>query len=331
MGYENLIQKLTFYKAFFSPQWKFLIHTILQCLSAKTTAWNEFSNTMASAIICLATNKKFNFSKYIFEHMVKNLEDGVNFLMFPRFMQVFLDSQVKGMLKHKEIYVSPSHTKKIFANMKRQGKYFFGMVTPLFETMMVQAQEDMVKHVTTSSNDLLSGLGYQEDASKQERMIEDLDADEGVALVDETQGRNDQEMFDISIFDDEEVVFEKEVSTIDPVITASEVVTTAGVEVSAAAITSQISMDKITLSKDLIDLKKSKPKAKGIVMKEPSEIPTPTLKDTSQQLSKAKDKGKVKMIKPEKPLKRKDQKAELEEEERLARQKKEEDNIALIK
>ncbi|GJZ66706.1 putative ribonuclease H-like domain-containing protein [Tanacetum coccineum] len=38
MGYEKLSQKLTFYKAFFSPQWKFLIHTILQCLSAKTTA-----------------------------------------------------------------------------------------------------------------------------------------------------------------------------------------------------------------------------------------------------------------------------------------------------
>ncbi|GJZ65101.1 putative ribonuclease H-like domain-containing protein [Tanacetum coccineum] len=51
VGYEKLSQKLTFYKAFFSPQWKFLIHTVLQCLSAKTTAWNEFSSTMASAII----------------------------------------------------------------------------------------------------------------------------------------------------------------------------------------------------------------------------------------------------------------------------------------
>ncbi|GJT96489.1 hypothetical protein Tco_1092007 [Tanacetum coccineum] len=30
MGYEKPSQKLTFYKAFFSPQWKFLIHTILQ-------------------------------------------------------------------------------------------------------------------------------------------------------------------------------------------------------------------------------------------------------------------------------------------------------------
>ncbi|GJV74828.1 hypothetical protein Tco_1506412 [Tanacetum coccineum] len=41
MGYEKLSQKLTFYKAFFSPQWKFLIHIILQCLSAKTTAWKR--------------------------------------------------------------------------------------------------------------------------------------------------------------------------------------------------------------------------------------------------------------------------------------------------
>ncbi|GKA73510.1 hypothetical protein Tco_0779812 [Tanacetum coccineum] len=35
----------------------------------KTTAWNEFSSTMASAIICLTTNQKFNFSKFIFESM----------------------------------------------------------------------------------------------------------------------------------------------------------------------------------------------------------------------------------------------------------------------
>nr|GEU48106.1 hypothetical protein [Tanacetum cinerariifolium] len=47
MGYEKLSQKLTFYKAFFSLQWKFLIHTILQCIRAKKTAWNEFSITIA--------------------------------------------------------------------------------------------------------------------------------------------------------------------------------------------------------------------------------------------------------------------------------------------
>ncbi|GKE33609.1 hypothetical protein Tco_1452931, partial [Tanacetum coccineum] len=75
MGYEKISQKLSFYKAFFSPQWKFLIHTILHRLNSKTTVWNKFSSTMASAIICLATNQEFNFSKYIFESMVKNLDN----------------------------------------------------------------------------------------------------------------------------------------------------------------------------------------------------------------------------------------------------------------
>nr|GEZ28368.1 putative ribonuclease H-like domain-containing protein [Tanacetum cinerariifolium] len=155
----------------------------------------------------------------------------------------------------------------------------------------------------------------------------------------------DADMFDTSILDDEEVVSKKEVSTDDPITTAGEVVTTAGVEVSAAAITSQISIDEITLAKALIDIKTSQPKAKRIVMQETSESPTPTPIDSSQQSSKAKEKGKAKMIKPEKHLKRKDQimideefasnleaqmQAELEEEERLARQKEEEDNIVLI-
>ncbi|GKA13783.1 hypothetical protein Tco_0693429 [Tanacetum coccineum] len=146
MGYEKISQKLTFYKPFFSPQWKFMIHTILQCLSAKTTAWNEFSSTMASAIICLATNQKFNFSKYIFESMVKNLDNvSGNFLMYPRFVQVFVNQQLDGLPSHKRIYDAPSHTKKIFRNIRRVGKGLSGRETPLFQTMVVQDQAKMGK------------------------------------------------------------------------------------------------------------------------------------------------------------------------------------------
>ncbi|GKE02718.1 hypothetical protein Tco_1390701, partial [Tanacetum coccineum] len=115
----------------------------LALMGAKSTAWNEFSSTMASAIICLATNQKFNFSKYIFESMVKNVDSSVKFLMYPRFVQVFLDKQIGDMSTHDEIFVTPSHTKKVFGNMKRVGKGFSGAVTPLFPTMMVQAQEEM--------------------------------------------------------------------------------------------------------------------------------------------------------------------------------------------
>ncbi|GJV24871.1 hypothetical protein Tco_1377566 [Tanacetum coccineum] len=94
----------------------------LTLMGAKTTAWNEFSSTMASAIICLANNQKFNFSKYIFESMMKNLDSAVKFLMYPRFVQVFLDNQLEGMINHNRIYIAPSHTKKVFANMKRKPK-----------------------------------------------------------------------------------------------------------------------------------------------------------------------------------------------------------------
>ncbi|GJZ79004.1 hypothetical protein Tco_0643841 [Tanacetum coccineum] len=144
MGYEKISQKLTFYKPFFSPQWKFLIHTILQCLSPKTTAWNEFSSTMASAIICLATNQKFNFSKLIFDSMIRNLDSKqAKFFMYPRFVQIFLDKQFDGLPTHKRIYIAPYHTKKIFGNMRRIGKGFSGRVTPLFQTMVVQNQSQM--------------------------------------------------------------------------------------------------------------------------------------------------------------------------------------------
>ncbi|GKD72061.1 hypothetical protein Tco_1330343 [Tanacetum coccineum] len=116
----------------------------LALMGAKTTAWNEFSSTMASAIICLATNQKFNFSKYIFESMVKNLDNvSGNFLMYPRFVQVFVNQQLDGLPSHKRIYDAPSHTKKIFRNMKRVGKGFSGRVTPLFPTMVVQNQQEL--------------------------------------------------------------------------------------------------------------------------------------------------------------------------------------------
>nr|GEX69739.1 hypothetical protein [Tanacetum cinerariifolium] len=112
-------------------------------MRAKTTAWNEFSSTMASTIICLANNQKFNFSKYIVDNMVKGLEGGIKFYLFPRFLQIFLDKQVEGMARHKEMYIISSHTKKIFANMRRIGAGFSRVITHLFDTMIVQAAADM--------------------------------------------------------------------------------------------------------------------------------------------------------------------------------------------
>nr|GEV92354.1 hypothetical protein [Tanacetum cinerariifolium] len=43
MGYEKPLTKLTFYKAFFSSWWKFLIHTILQCMSDLSTHTTKYT------------------------------------------------------------------------------------------------------------------------------------------------------------------------------------------------------------------------------------------------------------------------------------------------
>nr|GEU53609.1 putative reverse transcriptase domain-containing protein [Tanacetum cinerariifolium] len=51
MGYNILPnQKFTFQKGQFSHQYKFLIHTIMQCLSPKSTGFNEFSSNIATAV-----------------------------------------------------------------------------------------------------------------------------------------------------------------------------------------------------------------------------------------------------------------------------------------
>ncbi|GKE94860.1 hypothetical protein Tco_1579715, partial [Tanacetum coccineum] len=140
------------------------------CLPTATIfAELERMGTMASAIICLATNQKFNFSKYIFDNMVKHLEGGVKFLMYPRFLQVFLDKQVEGMTRHKEVYVTSSHTKKVFANMKRPGKGFSGRVIPLFPTMMVQTPEDMGEDSTAPFDSYSTPIISQQSSCKPQK------------------------------------------------------------------------------------------------------------------------------------------------------------------
>nr|GEV06637.1 synaptobrevin, longin-like domain protein [Tanacetum cinerariifolium] len=83
MGYNiSPNQKFTFQKGQFSHQWKYLIHTIMQCLSPKSTGFNEFSSNIATALKCLATNRVYNFSKMIFDGIVKNVNNKVSkFLM----------------------------------------------------------------------------------------------------------------------------------------------------------------------------------------------------------------------------------------------------------
>ncbi|GKA89579.1 hypothetical protein Tco_0811391 [Tanacetum coccineum] len=326
------------------------------------------------------------------------------------FVQVFLDKQVEGMSKHKGIYVTPSHTKKVFTNMKRQGKDFSGRVTPLFPTMMVQDQEDMGEgssnpinphhtptiiqpstsqskkkqlrksekkntkvpqpsgstddvadeNVTNTSSDLpqsgkdrlklnelmdlctnLSQRVLDLENTKTSQAVEITELKERVKKLEKKGGSRthklkilykgrygDDLVFDTGVLEGEEVFVgqsevEKEVSAADQVTTTGEVVTTASVHVSTAipteTTTSTTTTEPLTI-----------PKAKSITFREPGESTTRTTPTPIP--SNIKDKGKAKMIKPEKPLKMKEQirldeelalklQAEEQEEDRLAREK----------
>nr|GEV21268.1 putative reverse transcriptase domain-containing protein [Tanacetum cinerariifolium] len=276
------------------------------------------------------------------------------------FVQVFLNNGVEWMSNHNRIYVTPSHTKKIFTNRKRVGKGFSRRDTPLFPTMMVQAQEDMgedeavneemddsLERAATSATssdaeqDLTSlrhnpwqhlinqapkgmiqvvvlarvesskdeGLG-EEDASKQERGADidvkkdiyfvNLHKDKDVFGVNDSDGEEvivkDTEMlFDVAddLRDEEVFVSQefplKEVSIVDEVNDVSTPTTTTAI------------IDDITLAKALMEIKSAKskttaastrPKAKGIVIHDQEEAPTPIV--SLQQPSQIKDKGSSK-------------------------------------
>ncbi|GJR51805.1 hypothetical protein Tco_1402326 [Tanacetum coccineum] len=93
----------------------------LALMGSKKTAWEQFSSNIAAAIICLATNGSFNFSKMIFKGMVKNLDNRSKFLMHPRFIQILLNKHQRLLLPHKRTYVAPTLTQKLFSKTWSRG------------------------------------------------------------------------------------------------------------------------------------------------------------------------------------------------------------------
>ncbi|GJS13027.1 hypothetical protein Tco_0407499 [Tanacetum coccineum] len=149
------------------------------------------------------------------------------------------------------------------------------------------------------------------------RKIADIDADAEVTLVDETQGRNDEEITTTTTIDELTLAQTLiEIKAVKP-----KVVTTAATTTTTVV---------------------TRPKVRRVVVQEPSEFTTTTSPSQPSQLSQVKDKGKAKMVEPENPLKKKDQimfdkevaqklqaqlDAELEEKEKLAKQREEDTNI----
>ncbi|GKA03538.1 hypothetical protein Tco_0676319 [Tanacetum coccineum] len=111
------------------------IYAGLATLGPKFGGWDQFGSTVATALICLSSNRVYNFSKIIFDGMVHNLESNTKFLMYPRFLQIILDINTEDKGK----YLAPTLTKKLFANMKRG---YAGDIVPLLLAMLAGAAMD---------------------------------------------------------------------------------------------------------------------------------------------------------------------------------------------
>ncbi|GJS95525.1 ribonuclease H-like domain-containing protein [Tanacetum coccineum] len=149
---------------------------IAMSLSLRTNAWNKFSSTMTSAIICLATNQKFNFSKYIFKSMVKNLDNASKFLMYPR----------KGFRNGKH-YVSNNGGARIKLEIVKIKKDTVapqpsGPTTNVADKVVYEERDDSLEMAATTT----TGLDAEQDRGMK---INDIDKDVEITLVDETQGR----------------------------------------------------------------------------------------------------------------------------------------------
>ncbi|KAJ9546810.1 hypothetical protein OSB04_019353 [Centaurea solstitialis] len=141
MGYAGHQDSMKYKKGKLCPQWRFFVHTLLHCFSKKSTCWDEFSSSMASALVCLSTNRVFNFSQFLFDNLVDNLVNipkpkVKTFFLYPRFVQEVINRELTDVPCSGDTYKSGTLTSKVFSNKKRVADGSNQTFTPLFPTMM---------------------------------------------------------------------------------------------------------------------------------------------------------------------------------------------------
>nr|GEV27212.1 hypothetical protein [Tanacetum cinerariifolium] len=74
----------------------------------------------------------------ILTYLVRNVDSTTKFYMYPHFIQLIIRKQVGDVSTHTTKYTSPALTQKVFSNMRRVGKGFSRVETPLFEGMLIE-------------------------------------------------------------------------------------------------------------------------------------------------------------------------------------------------
>nr|GEY92787.1 hypothetical protein [Tanacetum cinerariifolium] len=107
---------------------------------------------------------------------------------------LMIRKQVGNLSTHSTKYTSPALTQKVFANMRRVGKGFSEVETPLFEGVLVEQQ--IVEERDADGNDETVNVG---DAAEGDgRMVAEIDQDVDVVLEDDKEDdkKDDKEVAD---------------------------------------------------------------------------------------------------------------------------------------
>nr|GEU32835.1 retrotransposon protein, putative, unclassified [Tanacetum cinerariifolium] len=301
MAYEKLSKKLTFYKAFFLPQWKFLIHTILQCLSAKRTSWNEFSSTMASGIICLATNQKFNFSRVVtllFDTMLVLAAEEVGLIQANvQSTTIPIESSTsKPHKKHKSKKQQPQAPKVPSPEPSPEHKLPSPSNDPLpdgKDSMKLKELIDLCTYLSNKVLELESEVIDIKSSSKEKiKKLEGRVAKKGEIIQMGRIIADIDEDVEINLEEAHAKLYKIDIEHLEKVL-----ITTAGVTTNAEA-------EKVSVPR----------RRRGLIIQDPDEI---TLTVFMHSKVQSKDKGKGILIEEPKPLQGK---AEIEQDEALARQ-----------
>ncbi|GJW29615.1 hypothetical protein Tco_0046490 [Tanacetum coccineum] len=74
--------------------------------------------------------------------LMGHLDAKKKFVMYPRFISIFLDKHLMNVLVPLDHFPVNALTSKVFSFMVKKGKHFSGKVTPLFASILVQPSED---------------------------------------------------------------------------------------------------------------------------------------------------------------------------------------------
>nr|GEY62734.1 hypothetical protein [Tanacetum cinerariifolium] len=298
MGYEKPSTKLTFYKAFFSTQWKFLIHIILQSMSAKCTSWNEFSSIEEGG----------DAEEHVQDVTDSDAAQGDDNAAYGEVPIVSQEPSIPSPTLPTPPPQPPQdlpstsqalEIKKLKMNVKKLKKGNRVRVLKLRRLKRVKTSQ----RVDTSNDTVM------DDESNQGRIIDEMDKDDVVALMDDKEEDKKEEEAKV-IKDDQEYEPNEVQEVVDVITTAkliTEVVTAASETVTAASTTistaePQVPAAIITGAPAKVVAAPSR-RRKGMVIRDREEESTTSSIIPAE--TKSKDKGKGIMIEESKPLKKK--------------------------